>query len=340
MNWLPIIEAIQGNKRFIIATHIYPDGDGIGSATALMELLRIYRKECRFISDSPIPKKYSFLNYHQNFYVFDPDNTDLSNIDVCFILDTGQPDRIGRLAQLLDRKDVTTICIDHHPYESSFTDIEYIDSTACATGALIHQLFKECGQPLNLAAATGIYVSILCDTSRFSNSCSDRAAHIIAEECIRCGVDPDKLYAQVFQHIPLSEIRIFAAALKRMETHLEDKILVQEIRHEDLILAGVGEAELEHLDLDYILDFDKAIREVECIVLLRELPQGQVRISLRSKGEFDVRSVVKNLGGGGHSNAAGAIIQGSVEYAKSLVISMLEKSYLEQNCIAFTRSVQ
>jgi phosphoesterase RecJ-like protein len=124
--------------------------------------------------------------------------------------------------------------------------------------------------------------------------------------------------------VPLQEMKIFAAALQRMETYFDNKVVVQEIRQEDF--PNQHSQELEFLDLDYILEFNKSIQEVECVVLLRELPGEQVRVSLRSKPDFDIRPVVKRLGGGGHKNAAGANISGTISEVKGMVISLLEKS--------------
>lgn len=338
--WLPIIEALKKHHHFVITTHIHPDGDGIGSAAALIELLHSLGKKCRFISDSPIPEKYKFLDFHQVFEEYDPNRTDLSHVDAVIIVDTSMPNRVGRLASLLDNKHIVSICIDHHPFEEAFTDYALVDSHSCATGALVHGLFEKAGIPMNIRAASGIYLSILCDTCRFSNSCASGLAHKIADECIEVGVDPDEMHSRVFQHVPLAEIRIFAAALQRMETYLDDKVVVQEIRQEDFAALGSQGLELEHIDLDYILEFNKSIQEVQCIVLLRELADEQVRVSLRSKPDFDIREVVKKLGGGGHSNAAGANVSGSLDYVKKLVISHLEKIIPSENCIAFHRSVQ
>lgn len=338
--WLPIIEAFKKHHHFVITTHIHPDGDGIGSAAALIELLRSLGKKCRFISDSPVPEKYKFLDFHQAFEDYNPATTDFTSVDALIVVDTSQAQRIGRMAHLLECKEVVSICIDHHPFEETFADISYIDPESCATGALIHSLFECAKIPMNKEAATAIYLSILCDTCRFSNSCSNGIAHKIADECIEIGVDPDEMHSRVFQHVPLAEIKIFAAALQRMETYLDDRVVVQEIRQEDFAALGGKGHELEHIDLDYILEFNKSIQEVQCIVLLRELADMQVRVSLRSKPSFDIREVIKKLGGGGHSNAAGANVPGSLKDVKKLVVSLLEKIMLSENCIAFHRSVQ
>lgn len=332
--WLQIKEAIEKHQNFVITTHIHPDGDGIGSAAALIELLHKLGKNCSFICDSPIPEKFQFLNFRNLFEVYEGQPL---NPEVLFILDTSQPHRIGGLSKLLENKKLVSICIDHHPFEESFATHEQIDSQACATGALIYRLYEYMHLQMSLLAATGIYVSILCDTCRFSNSCSDGRALSIANECIKMGVNPDDVHSRIFQRVPLEEMKVFAAALQRMETYFDNKVVVLEIKQEDY---PEDNQILEFLDLDYILDFNKAIKEVECVVLLRELPDDKVRVSLRSKNGFDIREIVKKMGGGGHKNAAGANVSGTIESVKSLIVSHLEKKIPSANCIAFQPSLQ
>ncbi len=181
---------------------------------------------------------------------------------------------------------------------------------------MVYTLIKECGHDLNFESATGIYSSIICDTGRFSYSSTNRKAHKIADECMKLGVDPDQTYSRIYQHVPLSQVRLFAQALQRMETFLDDRVLIQEISHEDCLLDGIDPMELEHIDLDYIHEFNKWIEEVECFALLRELSNGTIRVSMRSKTDLDIGKVIRKLGGGGHSKAAGATLKCSLQEAK------------------------
>jgi phosphoesterase RecJ-like protein len=321
--WREIKRVILQHHRFILTTHIYPDGDGIGSASALTQLLKHMGKEVRFISDSPIPAKFRFLDFHRTFETYDPEHTDL-HTEVLVVLDTNRKERIGRLATLLGKEGVTSICIDHHPQESAFTDYAEIDPQASSSGVLVYTLYKEFGFELDLQAATGIYCSILCDTGRFSYSSTTRKAHKIADECIKIGVDPDLIYSKLFQHIPLAQVKMFAKSMQRADTFLDDRVLVQVICREDYEMIGEDPVALEQIDLEYILEFNKSIDEVECVVLLRELADNQVRVSVRSKTDLDISPLVKALGGGGHSKAGGAIVKGSVDVVKLMIISKLK----------------
>lgn len=320
--WREIKRIIQHYSSFLITTHLNPDGDGIGAACALTELLLQMGKTVRFVCDSPIPKRFSFLDFHGTHEEYDP-SKDYSDVQVLIVLDTHKKERIGRLIQLARSPSVISICIDHHVAVESFTSHLVIDPKACSVGAMIYTLYKECGYNLNLNAATGIYASVICDTGRFSYSSTSRKAHKIADECIKLGVDPDLMHSRLFQHVSLAEIKIFANALQDMETHLKNRVVIQQIRRKDCEGEARG-VDIEHIDMEYIHDFNNLIEDVQCFVLLRELPDGYVRVSMRSKADLDISPIMRSLGGGGHPNAAGVTFKGSSEDVKKRILASLD----------------
>jgi phosphoesterase RecJ-like protein len=319
--WRDIKRIIQNHHEFILTTHINPDGDGVGAACALTELLLQMGKRVRFMCDSPIPRKFAFLDYHNTHESFTSlDNC--QNCEVLIVLDTHRRERIGRLNSLIDQPGITTICIDHHEAEKSFTPHIAIDPKACSAGAMVYTLYKESGYDFNLHAATGVYASIICDTGRFSYSSTSRKAHKIADECIKLGVDPEWIHSHLFQHVSLAEIKLFARALQDMEVHLNNKVLIQYLRSNDN--QQINSLDLEHIDLEYIHDFNNLIEDVQCIVLLRELEKNRVRVSLRSKTDIDVSKIVSALGGGGHANAAGLTWKGPLDEVKKHILDLLK----------------
>lgn len=305
-----------------MTTHVSPDGDGIGAACALIELLLKMGKKVRFVCDSPTPRKYAFLDFHKCFEPYKED-ADYSNTEVLIVLDTHRKERIGRLAKLVDNPHITTVCIDHHVPVEPLTKHLVIDPKSCSVGAMVYTFYKDSGKDFNLNAATGIYVSILCDTGRFCYSTTSRKAHKIAEDCIKLGVDPDLIYSKLFQHVTLAETKMFAHALQEMETYLDNKVAIEVIKKEDWNKVGIGGEDLEHHDLDYIHDFNNMIEDIRCFVLLRELDNNHVRVSLRSKVDLDISPVVQALGGGGHPHAAGLSWHGSLESIKLRLIDLL-----------------
>lgn len=324
--WRDIKKILYHKNNFLLTTHVNPDGDGIGAACAMIELLLKLEKKVRFICDSPIPSKFGFLDYHHLFESYQ-EGHDYNEFEVVIILDTHKKERIGRLSQIIDSPKVTSICIDHHPApDPVFTPYHHIDSKACCVGAMIYTLYKECGFELDFNAACGIYASVLCDTGRFCYSSTSRKAHKIADECIKVGVDPDLMYSRLFQSVTLAEVRMFANALQHMETHLNNKVILQEIRREDYEKLGSEHIDIEHADLEYFLEFNKLVEEVECVVLLREVADDQIRVSIRTKF-LDISDLVQALGGGGHSHAAGLNWNGTLHEIKDKILYHLSQLF-------------
>lgn len=327
--WREIKKIIHHHENFLLTTHVNPDGDGIGAACALTELLLQMGKKVRFVCDSPIPRKFAFLDYHSIHETYDPKNS-FSEVQVVIVLDTHKKERIGRLSSLIENPEVTSICIDHHEVTETFTPYLAIDPKACSVGAMVYTLYKENGHELNIQAATGIYASVICDTGRFCYSSTGRKAHKIADECIKLGVDPDLMYTRLFQHVSLAETKMFACALQGMETYLENKVVIQQIRLEDCKKMGEEHLDIEHIDLDYIHDFNNLIEDVQCFVLLRELAVDHIRVSLRSRTDVDISQIVRILGGGGHPHAAGVSWKGSLEEVKRKILELLRDLFEKQ----------
>lgn len=329
--WRDIKKLLHHYRNFLLTTHVNPDGDGIGSAAALIELLHSMGKQAKFVCDSPIPSKFQFLDFHHRHESYDPACA-YDEVEVVIILDTHRKDRLGRLVSLVERPHIVTICIDHHLPTEVFTPYLAIDENACSVGAMVYTLYKESGFDLGLNAAIGVYASVICDTGRFSYSSTNRKAHKIADECIKLGVDPDLMHSRLFQHVSIAQIKMFANTLQHMELHLDNKVVIQQIFCDDYAKMSAEIPNIEHIDLEYILDFNKQIEDVECIVLLRELPNKHVRVSLRSTTpDLDIGNVMRSLGGGGHKNAAGVSWHGSLQEVKVKILEQLKILFANRN---------
>lgn len=320
--WQEILNIIRQANSFILTTHINPDGDGIGSAYALTELLKAMGKQVKFVCDSLIPEKFRFLDFQNTSCVF-KNIEELLPYDVFIVLDANKKERIGKVSELLNHAAITSICIDHHPTEYFFTKHAAIDPCACSVGAMIYTLYKESGFELNLSAAMGIYVSVISDTGRFSYASTSRKAHELADECIKVGVDPSVMHSYLYRQTSIDYIKIFANIVKNIEFFFDGKLLVQQIRYEDYAEYQFAEAHLH--DLDFIHEFNKTIKGVECAAILFEFAEKKhVRVSLRSNMGIDIVQPMRQMGGGGHPSAAGALVYGTFEEVKTSLISLLK----------------
>lgn len=328
--WKEIEAILSGAKKVVITTHVNPDGDGIGAACALSELLIQRGKAVRFICDSPIPEKFKFLDFHSCFEEFKEGRL-MNTPDVLVILDTHKKERIGRLQSFLTQKGVNVICIDHHTPSETFTPFTVIDSAACSVGAMIYHYYMYLNHPINLQAAQGIYASLLCDTGRFSYSSTNREAYQIAEHCIRIGVHPQRMYSRLFQQVPLEEAKLFAEALTHSLSFLGGQLHILKLEQTTFTRYGISEKQIENLDFEFMLEFVKMVKGSRGVALLREIPGGKVRVSLRSKKEWDVSLISQMLGGGGHSKAAGATVEGTLDEVEAKLVSLFDGTFIVEN---------
>lgn len=317
--WHRIWSRCKEKHHIRLITHLYPDGDGVGSGIALTELLRLMGKESFFLGEDPLPPGLSFLDERGIWREWEQlSPKERQEIDLLIILDTHRRDRLGPLNTLLDQPACEVICIDHHVLHQPVEADLLINADACAVGAMIYRLFQESNKPLTLLAAKGIYASLICDTGRFSGASTSQEAHQLAEQCLARGVDPESMHANLFQRLPLDHLRILGKILSRMESHCNGRLLVQEVRRSDYESHGM----LPH-DFDVFHEMNKTVQGVECACLLRELPHHRIRISLRSTTSLNVGDLLMQRGGGGHPRAAGAILSGTLDAVKTDIIDLI-----------------
>ncbi len=303
-----IKKLISEHQRFLLTTHVPPDGDGIGAAVALAELLLAMGKEVEIVYDAPLPARFAFLDERGLF------RQEGSIPDAVVVLDTHKLERIGRVARWAEHCPVAFI--DHHPGPQG--PLTVINPDACSVGAMVYTLFKACGFPLNLVAANAIYTSVICDTGRFSYSSTSRKAHKLADECIKIGVDPDEMHRRLFQQIPFSYFSLFGKVMQRTQKH--GGVMIQTVLREDWEPAAINPD-----DLDYLNEISKSVEGVDCAVLLREMADGLVRLSFRTSAKIDAAALAHHFGGAGHDRAAGAHAEAPVEEVKRRVLALLKE---------------
>lgn len=300
-----IINQINRNRCFFLASHIHPDGDAIGSLLSLGLALKAMGKEVQLFNPNPIPAVYRFLpSVNLIDQKLDPD----ARFDVAMILDCGDIDRIGSDAAAVCRN-ALVINIDHHITNTRFGDLQIIDMNACATAEIIYHLLQHLPVSIDYAIATAIYTGILTDTGSFRFSNTNRAAFAICEKMISLGADPYQVAQHVYGTYSLGRIKLLNLALDSLEISPNGKLSVMTLSQRMLRETGT-QAE----DIDGIINYARRIEDVKVAALIHELGDNgdrhakeltQFHVSLRSDGGVDVAHIASQYGGGGHAGAAG-----------------------------------
>lgn len=321
--WEAIAEALDANDRFLVTTHVNPDGDGLGAELGLWAYLRSRGKDARILNPDPLPPRYAFLAEEGEYEVYDPAVHDpvIEAAQVVIVLDISRWGRLAALGEKLSRCRALKVCIDHHPFEANgMADLYAVDLGASATGQLVYEMIRDRGHEVDRRMALGFYVSILTDTGSFRYSNSDPRAHRAAAELLPLGLDPYELYESVYGNSSLPRVRLLGEALISMRVEAEGRLFLLVLTRDMMARSGAIPS-----DTEGFVDIPRSIVGCEGVALLMEHEGGEVKLSLRSRSRIDVNRVAVALGGGGHVRASGATLDGPLEDAVERVVAELTR---------------
>ena len=307
-----VVELIDKNSRFVITSHIRPDGDGLGSGLALYWMLRSLNKEPTVILRDRVPPAYTVLP-GSNLVSVQPDISEI--YDAAFVIECSDVDRPG----LPGLRNQFVVNIDHHSTTQPFGDINWVDSTAAAVGEMIYNLCKALGVEVTKEIAECVYTALLTDTGSFHFSNTTERTLKIASELVRRGVEPARISQAIFYSHPFAKIRLLGMVLSTIERDESGQLAWIRLDRAMMYEAGATDE-----DSDGIVNHALSINDVNAVAFFKELTPGVYRVSLRSKGKNNVAKVAESFGGGGHRNAAGCRIDGGYEDVKRRVIEGLQ----------------
>jgi len=320
----PIVSHLKNSRSVLLATHINPDGDAIGSLVAMGLALEKLGKAVTLYCSSPIPAVYKFLPTTDKITgVCEQAN----RFDTAIILDCGDFDRVGKAFSEI-KKIETIINIDHHVTNTGFGDLEIVDTAACATSEIIYKLIKKLGISISPGMAISIYTGIFTDTGSFRFSNTNRAAFSICEEMVAIGIDPYRVAQNVYGTYSLGRIKLLNLALNSIEVAAGGKVSIMTLTRDML-----AETKTHPEDIDGLINYARRIEDVKLAALLQELENRNpgsngpacFHVSLRSDGTVDVAEIAAAFGGGGHAVAAGFNIDSPLEEIKAKIVHLAEK---------------
>lgn len=305
-----ILDAIERNHSFLVTTHENPDGDAIGSSLGLALFLRNSGKEVTIHFKDPVPDLYGFLPLTDQVSSTLPDRP----YDVCFVLDVGEFRRAGN-AVTGCRTIGSFINIDHHLTRDLFGAINYIDSGAAATGVLIYRIIKASGQTLDRDTALCLYTALLTDTGSFRYSNTNPEAFAIAADLIAAGLNAWYVTEHLFESQPAARLKLLTESLNTLIISPRGDVASLAVTLDMYDRTG-GSAELT----DGFVNYPRSIKGVEVAIFLREIEPGAFKVGFRSKGKISVAALAELFGGGGHHNAAGCNVPGTIDEVRALVL--------------------
>jgi len=306
-----IIEALQNCRTVLISVHKSPDGDALGSQIALMLALEKMNKTVTCHNLDPVPQIYRFLP-HQARITSGPNVA--GRFDAMIVLDSDPP-RTGLFAG--DYPASTLINIDHHITNPRVWRLE---ASASATGEMIYRLVQQAGLPIDREMALCLYTSIFTDTGSFRYSNTSPECMRISAALLEAGADPWLVTENVYESNSYNRLKLLGTVLGNMERS-PDHRMAWVVVTDDLFQKTGTTSE----DTDNFVNYVRSVSGVEVAILFRQTAPKQYKISLRSKGRVDLSSLAQALGGGGHKNAAGSTLDGTLEDIRIKVLGEVAK---------------
>lgn len=299
-----IARRMREGSRFLVAAHAAPDGDALGSTAAMGFVLTALGKTVTLVNESSVPPQYAWLPLPGPLVATVGD----APYDLAIVLDCGDGPRLGKTQAQLDPARMAVI--DHHVGNPGFGAINWVDPSRSATGEMVAMLAKDCGVPLTGPLAEALYTALATDTGFFSYGGTTPECLDLVGEMLRSGLNIGAVGANIKNQWTLERARLTAEVLGNLDVCRNGQVGGIRISQEMFVRTGTGPEDCEGLVNNAL-----RVRGVRAAYLVRELPEGGVKFSLRSVGTVNVQAVAAAFGGGGHKNAAGGRLDASLDTA-------------------------
>jgi phosphoesterase RecJ-like protein len=314
MTWNDLHAFVAGQNKFLISSHMSPDGDSIGSQLSFYWYLKSLEKEVTICLHDPVPAKFRFLE-NSDLFTTPPIS---GHFDVLVILDASNPGRLGWDLSTISFTEM--IDIDHHRDNPRFGKINLVETAAAATGEIIFDFFKNLNLKYPKHVADALYTAIISDTGgfRFSNTNSRvlRACADLADQ----GVDCAKIYERIFATHSQQGLLLQSRIWSTLTYYHDGRVSIMQMPTSLLTETGA-----QNSDSEGMADYTVTAEGVQVGILIKHSAH-ETHFSLRSKGVVDVGNIAQKIpGGGGHSNAAGCTINLPYPEALQMMLSIIKQ---------------
>ena len=320
-----LINFIQTGEKFLVAGHRDPDGDCVGSQLTICSILNRLGKEAIPCSAGPF-KRTEIKPYERLFTLVSNENVPDKNVlngAWVIITDCNSLERTGELAPYLEN--LPTAFIDHHyhPEDGGISSLDYIDPVAPSVTFMVLNLIRALGMETSREEAELLLFGLCTDTGFFRHGDQDHALSFeAAARLIYAGANPKKTYMAIYGGKSLESRYLIGRILNRAESHFNGRLIVSTEEYEDTQTYGQ-----ESRDSDTIYQLLQSVAGVEAIVLIRQEKPDNCSVGFRSLDQINVAAVAQSLGGGGHKNASGLSIAGTIKDVKIKILAEFEKIF-------------
>lgn len=310
---------LRGGNKILVASHIDPDGDALGTQLAFAQYLASLGKEIYLVRYADIPDKYQFLPGVESIRHYDEFENNFS-VDTALILECPDLARVGRISSALSDS-VKIINLDHHLDNGNFGAVNWISSGSSSVGEMAFEYFEKVGYEVDYTCAQLLYTAILTDTGRFRfPSTSPKTMRVVAS-LLETGINPQEISDQIYFNMPARSLKLIGKVLNGIEYHDNNRICILGLTRAMYSMAGAVPA-----DSDGIVDYTMYSRGTVAGALVKEIDGQRSKISFRSRGKVNVAEIAGRHGGGGHMNASGCSLDLPYEEARTMAVKLLKEA--------------
>ena len=319
-----VSEFLARNRKFILTAHETPDGDALGAEFAMLRALLALGKSAFICNSDAAPEKFCFvepLHRPQVLHAEQELPADLAE-HALLILDVSDLTNLGSVGQRVLPRVREYFIIDHHDSDTEVRAPNHIEQGASSTCEILYLLLQEMGVKLDLPMAHALYMGIVHDTGSFIYPKTTALTFRIAHELVSRGVNPNQVYASLYESNSVSSLVLMSRVLSSLALHCGGRVAVQSMPRRML-----EESQARYEEADQFINIPLRSREVRVSIFFKENSEGLWRCSLRSKGPIDVAAIARDYGGGGHRTAAGFKCARPTEVIQAEVLDGLQKKY-------------
>jgi phosphoesterase RecJ-like protein len=308
-----VISAIRENDRFMIATHVRPDGDAIGSLLAMKLILQRLGKKVDAYAQDRFPPEFDFL----------PGTIEVGNkpfdsaeYEVAILVDCGDFDRVGDdLAEFIRAQVPCVINIDHHIPSKPFGNIYWVEPSASSTCEMLFDLCMSLSLAPDAELSSLLYTGIVTDTGSFRFSNTNQRVFEIICILVGAGADPAFIATHVYDSATPEKLKLLSQVLGTVEFHAGSRIASAQLTR-----TMLSNSSASYMDSEGFINHIRSVKSVDLAILFREGSDGLIHVSMRSRQGIDVAKLAQRHGGGGHRQAAACRIPGSIQSVRSMFI--------------------
>jgi phosphoesterase RecJ-like protein len=306
IDWSPLADLIATRDRFLVTTHVRPDGDALGSEVGMVGLLRQKGKDVRVVNASRTPPRYDFLDPSGTLFEHygtqaTPEN--LKDREAVIILDLSAWSQLGDVADFVKGFEGPRLVIDHHVSQDDLGATYLKDTSAEATGTLLVQAAHALGLSITPEMATGLLTAIAMDTGWFRHPNTKPSTFLTAAELMASGAKIEVIYQLLFERSTLGRLKMLGESLASLQSDMDGRIVYATVTRGDFERTGAIPQDTEDL-----VDYTVSVDGVEVGLLFIEQARGGIKLSARSRKGLDCSRLLAQFGGGGHKAAAGAML--------------------------------